>query len=110
MHFQPKIALITRTIGNVLGDLLHFLILGGLILSGYACAGHLLFGQLHEGFSTVQNAAVTLFFSLVALSPETFFTHLSTSTKIWMFHLYFWSWLCLAFFIMVKHFVQIRCL
>jgi hypothetical protein len=101
MHFQPKMALITRTIGNVLGDLLHFLILGCIILGGYACAGHLLFGQLHEGFSSFQNSVVTLFFSLVALNPESFFTHLSTSTTNWTFHIFFWTWLCLAFFIMV---------
>ncbi len=104
MHFQPKMAIITRTIGNSVGDLFHFVVLGFFILFGYSCAGHLLFGQLHEGFSSVQNSAASLFFSLVALNPEAFLTHLGSSTSSWSFYVFFWSWLGLAYFIMVLFF------
>jgi hypothetical protein len=93
-------ALITRTVGNAFGELKHFVVLFMFVLAGYAVAGSLHFGEQHEGFSTVQKSILTLFVSLIALDPSSFITHVDLASS-WSFQIFFWSWLCLAFFILV---------
>ena len=97
-----QMALITRTISHAFSDLAHFVILFMLVLFGYSIAGHLQFGEQHEGFSSLDKSMLSLFFSLVALDPPSFFTHTSGQSQ-WAFQIFFWSWLCLAFFILVRN-------
>jgi hypothetical protein len=94
-------ALITRTISNAFGDLIHFIILFMFVLFGFSIAGHLQFGEEHEGFSSFEKSILSLFFSLIALDPPLFFTKSSEQSQ-WAFHIFFWSWLCLAFFVLVR--------
>ena len=44
LDFQPRIALVTRTLAIAFTDLIHFFILFGLVTVGYSIAGMLLFG------------------------------------------------------------------
>jgi hypothetical protein len=97
-----QMALVTRTISNAFSDLAHFVVLFMFVLIGYSIAGHLQFGEQHEGFCSFENSMQSLFFSLIALDPPSFFTHTSGQSQ-WAFHVFFWSWLCLAFFILVRN-------
>jgi hypothetical protein len=67
--FQPRIALVTRTLGNSFIDLIHFFALFGVILLGYCIAGVLLFGHQYEGFSTLQLSIFNLLIMLIAWNP-----------------------------------------
>ena len=101
VRIELQMALVTRTMSNSFSDLAHFVILFMFVLIGYSIAGHLQFGEQHEGFSSFDNSMLSLFFSLIALDPPSFFTHTSGQSQ-WAFQIFFWSWLCLAFFILVR--------
>jgi hypothetical protein len=69
-NFQPRIALITRTIELCIVDLAHFLILFFLVSLGFAVSGVMLFGHQYEAFSTLSNSAFYLIFSLISFNPD----------------------------------------
>ena len=68
--FQPRIALVTRTVSNVLSDLAHFLLLFSVVLIGYSVAGTLLFGHQYEGFSSISNSVFYILILLIAFNPD----------------------------------------
>ena len=67
--FQPRIALVTRTLSRALYDLVHFALLFLSILVGYSVAGVLLFGHQNGAFITVQDAMVYLVVMLIQCDP-----------------------------------------
>jgi hypothetical protein len=67
--FQPRIALITRTIKQALSELLHFGLLFISLLIGYAIAGILLFGHQNSGFESLSPAILNLLIMLLAWDP-----------------------------------------
>ena len=81
LDFQPRMALVTRTIGGVFVDLLHFIVLFSIIFLGYTVAGFVLFGHQYQAFSSFSNSAQFLVLMLLAFDPtiwiqasrETFF-------------------------------------
>ena len=64
LNFQPKIALVTRTLANAFEDLAHFFILFMLVTLAYGLSGVVLFGHQYEGYSTLTNS---IFNNLVML-------------------------------------------
>ena len=44
LDFQPRIGILTRTIGRALEDLSHFMLLMGIVLLAYSSMGHIIFG------------------------------------------------------------------
>jgi hypothetical protein len=67
--FQPRIALVTRTLSKCMSDLVHFAVLFFGITVGYSIAGVLLFGHQYEGFSTFQAALVYMVVILISWDP-----------------------------------------
>ena len=67
--FQPRVALVTRTLRNAFVDLVHFLLLFSVVILGYCIAGVFLFGDQYEGFSTLERSIFNLLVSLIAWSP-----------------------------------------
>ena len=69
LDFQPRMALVTRTISGVFADLLHFLALFSIIFLGFTVAGFLLFGHQYQAFSSISNSAQFLVLLLLAFDP-----------------------------------------
>ena len=68
--FQPRIALVTRTLKNSFIDLIHFFLLFTFVILGYCIAGMLLYGHQYEGFSTMQQSFFYLLIVLIAWDPS----------------------------------------
>ena len=96
--FQPRIALVTRTLGRSKSDLLHFSVLFFSILTGYGIAGVLLFGHQYEGFSTISAAIVYLVVMLINWDPyqwisvnfnySCFSLKMNPFLRFWLFQLF----------------------
>jgi hypothetical protein len=87
LDFQPRMALITRTISGVFLDLLHFVILFIIIFVGFTVAGYILFGHQYEAFSTFSNAGQFMILMLLAFDPT-----------IWvqvLFSIYIYIYVCM---------------
>jgi hypothetical protein len=69
LDFQPRMALVTRTISSAFSDLFHFLVLFSVIFIGYAFAGNQLFGHQFEGLSSLDNACQFLILILLSFDP-----------------------------------------
>lgn len=123
--FQPRIALVTRTLLQAASDLVHFAILFFAITIGYSIAGVQLFGHQYEGFASLQAAMVYLVVILISWDPYQFIQvidlciclkwispilnrsalQLNHAAPDWIFHLYLWGWIILANYILV-HFLS----
>ena len=69
LNFQPRMALITRTIGTVFVDLLHFLSLFVIVFLGFTVAGYILFGHQYQVFSSFSYSAQFMVVLLLAFDP-----------------------------------------
>eukprot|EP00928_Gymnodinium_smaydae_P027639 TRINITY_DN21307_c0_g1_i1.p1 TRINITY_DN21307_c0_g1~~TRINITY_DN21307_c0_g1_i1.p1 ORF type:complete len:1076 (+),score=167.63 TRINITY_DN21307_c0_g1_i1:57-3230(+) len=58
---QPRLSIVTRTLGNAAVDLVHFLLVFLSIFCTYAVAGVILFGREVDDFTTFPRALVTSF-------------------------------------------------
>jgi hypothetical protein len=67
--FQPRIALVTRTVKSSFVDLIHFLLLFSVVAVGFCIAEVLLFGHQYEAFSTLDRSMFNLLVSLIAWNP-----------------------------------------
>ena len=70
LDFQPKMAMITRTLKNTMSDLSHFALLFTIIWMGYTIAGNLLFGHLFKDFSSIAESGTALIIILIAWDPS----------------------------------------
>ena len=77
--FQPRIALVTRTITNSISDLAHFIVLLGSVATGYAIAGTILFGHQYDAFSTLTNSCFYIIILLIAFNPGEGWVQVSSS-------------------------------
>ena len=67
--FQPRIALVTRTVSNAASDLAHFIVLFGSVAIGYSISGTILFGHQYDAFSTLSNSCFYILILLIAFNP-----------------------------------------
>jgi len=65
LDFQPRLALITRTLSEAFWDLFHFVILLMLVLLPYSFMGYIFYGNTKSEFSTMADASITLLQFLV---------------------------------------------
>ena len=72
LDFQPRMALVTRTISSAFSDLLHFIALFAVIFFGYVIAGYLLFGHQFQSFSTLAYSCQFLVLVLLSFDPTQF--------------------------------------
>ena len=68
--FQPRIALVTRTVSNSISDLAHFFVLFGSVLIGYAVAGTILFGNQYDAFYNLSRSCLYILVMLIAFNPD----------------------------------------
>lgn len=107
LNFQERMGLVTRTIEAALSDLMHFFALFGIVFAGYACVGHLLFGHQFMGMQDLSSSALTLTLFLLSLDTTEFYPSMMHSANPWAFHLFLWSYLIVAFFILLNIFLAI---
>mmetsp|Transcript_40849 Transcript_40849/g.83567 ORF Transcript_40849/g.83567 Transcript_40849/m.83567 type:complete len:1272 (-) Transcript_40849:1118-4933(-) len=107
LDFQPRMGVVTQTIAHSLVDVIHFLMLWSLVFIGYACVGTLLFGHQFRSFSTVQNACITIGSMILTMDRTVFYEQMAHAAPGWAFHMYLWSWLILAFFLLINIFLAI---
>jgi len=105
--FQPRIALVTRTIANVVSDLGHFFLLFSIILIGYAIAGVQLFGHQYDGFSTINHAIFYLLMIIIAFNPDAGWVQMNHAAPEWAFNVFLWTWIMIGMFILLNIFLAI---
>ena len=79
LDFQPRMALVTRTISNAFMDLIHFVALFAIIFLGYVVAGYLLFGHQFQSFSTLGYSCQFLILVLLSFDPTQFWVQVAQS-------------------------------
>ena len=100
MNFQPRVGLVTRTLEAAAGDLVHFIIVFAIITAGYAVVGHLNFGHSIEAFSTIWmslNSCAEILLGEIGLNAA-----LLEQDFIIPPLLFFWSYIFIAFFILIN--------
>lgn len=90
---QPRLAIVLRTMQNVLIDFYHFLLVFVPTFMGYAVMGCLLFGRRLEAFITIQGSFGALF--RIAMENEYDWEDMS-ATEYWASAIWCWSFLLLA--------------
>eukprot|EP00281_Chroomonas_sp_CCMP1168_P032498 CAMPEP_0206243566 /NCGR_PEP_ID=MMETSP0047_2-20121206/17674_1 /ASSEMBLY_ACC=CAM_ASM_000192 /TAXON_ID=195065 /ORGANISM="Chroomonas mesostigmatica_cf, Strain CCMP1168" /LENGTH=1778 /DNA_ID=CAMNT_0053668691 /DNA_START=6 /DNA_END=5343 /DNA_ORIENTATION=+ len=107
IDFQPRMALITRTLRVASTDLLHFLVLFFIVLGGYATMGCLLFGGYLTKFQTLGSSMVELVFILMGWD-ENVFQEMSTVSETqqpataFAFYVFYWSWIVISTFVLLN--------
>jgi len=108
MHFQPRMALVTRTIAVAFSDLVHFAALFGVVFVGYMFAGVLMFGHQYPAFSNMSGAAQFLIVILLSLDTTQFHVQLlHSSPSATLYYIYLWTWIFLALFMLLNIFLAI---
>lgn len=108
LDFQPRMALITRTLKEAGTDLMHFLILFFIVLLGYATMGCVLFGGQIIKFQNLVDAMITLIFVVLGWDTSVFRemvtaanTQQVLATKL-AFYLFYWSWIIISTFVLLN--------
>jgi len=107
LNFQERMGLVTRTLEAAMSDLMHFFGLFGIVFAGYTFVGNLLFGHQFAGMSTVSSTALTLVIFLLSLDATQFYPSMEHAANDVAFHLFLWSYLIVAFFILLNIFLAI---
>jgi len=106
LDFQERMGLVTRTIAAALVDLAHFIVLFAIVYLGYACVGSLLFGHQVGGMATFNDSCLTMIMIIISLDTSQF-NEMSHAAPPWAFNLFIWSYLIIAFFILLNIFLAI---
>ena len=107
LHVQERMGLVTRTIEAAIQDLFHFFMLFAVVFLGYACVGVLLFGHQFKGMSDFESSCLTLFVFLISFDATQFYSSMSKSANPLAFNLFLWTYLIIAFFILLNIFLAI---
>jgi len=90
---QPRLAIVLRTMQNVLTDFYHFLIVFVPTFMAYVISGSLIFGRRIEAFATIQSSVGTCF----RIGMESEYNWLDMSAEFfWAAALWAWSFLLLV--------------
>ncbi|CAI7823370.1 unnamed protein product [Closterium sp. NIES-54] len=65
MDFQPRIAILTRTMAAAFPALVHFFLLWAIMFTGFSLYAYVVFGRTLEQFSTVAMSMVSCFLILI---------------------------------------------
>lgn len=105
LDFQPRIALVTKTIEAAASDLFHFSILFTALHAGFSTCGMILFGIYAEDFTTFGNSVRTLFSILIGNSDVDDRLSASEASTLWTgFYLVY---LLISFFVLFNIFLAI---
>ena len=105
LDFQERMGIVTRTITNAVIDLLHWLILFGLIFFLYVYMGFLIFGTAILSFSTIERSFQTCFGILlgeIGVTEEMF--NLPNKASVYIFY---YTFIMIVFFVLINVFLAI---
>ena len=109
LHFQPRMGLITRTLAQAGSNLVHFMILFGLIFFGYGFVGHVMFGTQLAAMSTLSNSMRTLGYILLNFDSTQFHSQMRHAVRrdadggaSLEFEVYIWSYVFVNMFILLN--------
>jgi hypothetical protein len=105
LDFQPRIALVTKTIEAAASDLFHFSILFIALHTGFSLCGLILFGVYAEDFTTFANAAVTLFSILIGNSDIDSRMTVTEVSNLWTS--FYFVYLLISYFVLFNIFLAI---
>ncbi len=100
LDFQPKLALVTKTIVNAGWELFHFILVFFIQTVCFAIGGHIAFGVYAKAFSTFGGSLVTcvmLFMGEIGIHDEMVETEMST----W-WYVFFFLFMLVQFFVLLN--------
>lgn len=107
MDFQPRLGIVTKTLTLAASDILHFLVVFGVVFMGYVMMGTLVFGYKIEAFSTLMRSLTTCFETLLGeIGWNADLMDLPGLENAAGF-VYFWSYQILVFMILLNFLVAI---
>ena len=65
MDFQPRLGIVTKTLARAASDILHFMVVFGVVFMGYVMMGTLVFGYKIKEFSSLSRSLRTCFETLL---------------------------------------------
>eukprot|EP00241_Pyramimonas_parkeae_P014849 CAMPEP_0114310634 /NCGR_PEP_ID=MMETSP0059-20121206/19361_1 /TAXON_ID=36894 /ORGANISM="Pyramimonas parkeae, Strain CCMP726" /LENGTH=1600 /DNA_ID=CAMNT_0001434685 /DNA_START=69 /DNA_END=4871 /DNA_ORIENTATION=+ len=103
MDFHPDIGLITRTLSKAAHDLANYCVVTTVLVSVYACMGHIFFGDQINHMSTLRKASSTCMYFMIGnfLDSDTWATNMNTFSSITL-SLWFWSYVTIVFIILLS--------
>jgi len=113
LHFQPRLATITRTLYRAGQDLVHFLLVFLFLLFCYGAVGVILVGHLVKPFQTLPSAMQYLAFTCLGwhdtyeelMAAKS--SNQNNTLSLVVFQLFFWTWLIIATFLMLNFLLSI---
>mmetsp|Transcript_46712 Transcript_46712/g.86973 ORF Transcript_46712/g.86973 Transcript_46712/m.86973 type:complete len:1710 (+) Transcript_46712:432-5561(+) len=103
MDFHPDIGLITRTLTKAVHDLANFCVVASLLVTVYACMGHIFLGDQILAMSTIQKSFSTCLYFMIGdfLSSDVWATNMNLFSSITL-ALWFWSYVTVVFIILLS--------
>ena len=107
LDFQPIMGIVTRTLVAASFDMIHFVVLYGLISCGFAISGFLIFGHQFYSMRNFDDAFFMLFDIVIAMDTGAFWDQMSHAASYDLFQFYIWGWVILGFFLLINIFMAI---
>lgn len=109
LNFQPRIGIVTRSLGHASHDLGAFLLMLALVVALYAGAGHVLFGAAVAPFATLPRALDTCFAMLMGDTAVGGALRALPRPLRTVGAIYFWSFMLLVFLVLINFVLAIIC-
>eukprot|EP00164_Ancoracysta_twista_P011146 GFYU01017069.1.p1 GENE.GFYU01017069.1~~GFYU01017069.1.p1 ORF type:complete len:485 (-),score=129.96 GFYU01017069.1:145-1536(-) len=105
-RFQPRMAILTKTLARAATDLFHFAVLFGIVLTGYAAIGNLVFGHQLAIFVTFEASVKTCMVVLLTGDGGVINGMIPAASKFEAV-LFFWTYVFVVFWILMNIFLAI---
>eukprot|EP00238_Polyblepharides_amylifera_P010194 CAMPEP_0196599430 /NCGR_PEP_ID=MMETSP1081-20130531/94852_1 /TAXON_ID=36882 /ORGANISM="Pyramimonas amylifera, Strain CCMP720" /LENGTH=1166 /DNA_ID=CAMNT_0041925201 /DNA_START=11 /DNA_END=3511 /DNA_ORIENTATION=+ len=107
MDFQPRLGIVTKTLSRAASDILHFMVVFGVVFMGYVMMGTLVFGYKIEEFSSLEKSLRTCFETLLGEIGWNENLQDLEGLEYWAGFTYFWSYQILVFMILLNFLLAI---
>mmetsp|Transcript_38784 Transcript_38784/g.53872 ORF Transcript_38784/g.53872 Transcript_38784/m.53872 type:complete len:1579 (-) Transcript_38784:245-4981(-) len=107
MDFQPRLGIVTKTLSRAASDILHFMVVFGVVFMGYVMMGTLVFGYKIEEFSSLEKSLRTCFETLLGEIGWNSNLQVLEGLEYWAGFAYFWSYQILVFMILLNFLLAI---
>jgi hypothetical protein len=107
MDFQPRLGIVTKTLALAASDILHFMVVFGVVFMGYVMMGTLVFGYKIEEFSSLKHSTITCFETLLGEIAWNLALQELTGLEYAAGWAYFWSYQILVFMILLNFLLAI---
>jgi len=108
MDFQPRLGIVTKTLARASSDILHFMVVFGVVFMGYVMMGTLVFGYKIKEFSSLSRSLRTCFETLLGeIGWNEQLYDLDDQLEYMAGFAYFWSYQILVFMILLNFLLAI---